>query len=261
MGTSAGHAGQLIARFRRTGRPLAAGIHLALSIAAVGLLAAVMVLVWYPPPTFMHDGGWQVLRLILLVDVVLGPLLTLIVFDRAKKGLRRDLALIAATQIAALVYGAGIMVQYRPAFVAELDANLYTVTWPDLARGSPNLAPARELAADGPAPVTVTIALPAGIPERTRLRDEAKQSGIALIYRANLYAAMTPQRLREVFDRGVAIAGLAARDAAVRRELDRVLRTHGLPVERLAFVPMQCRYGLILLVFDRDTGARLDWMT
>lgn len=248
-------------RLVRSGRPMAAGIHFALSLAAVGALAAMMLWSWYPQPYFMHDGGWTVLRLILAVDVVLGPLLTLIVFDRAKKSLRRDLAIIAATQVAALAYGAGIMYQYRPAFVAELDGNFYTVTWPDLARGSPDLAPARTLSDSGNPPVPVSIALPANVRERLRLRDDAKQSGVALIYRANLYAAMTPERMRMVLEGGAKVPEIAARDPVVKRELDRVLRVHGLPVERLAFVPLQCRYGLIILVYDRSTGERLDWMT
>ena len=76
-----------------------------------------MLLWWYSPPFFMFDGGWQVLRLIVLVDVVLGPLFTLIVFDRAKRALRRDLAVIALVQAAALAYGAWIMHAYRPAFI------------------------------------------------------------------------------------------------------------------------------------------------
>ena len=57
-------------------------MHLAISSTLVGLLALGMVVWWYPPPFFMIDGSWQVLRLIARVDVVLGPLPALIVFDR-----------------------------------------------------------------------------------------------------------------------------------------------------------------------------------
>lgn len=250
----------LFTRFLRTGRPLAAGIHLSLSVAAVGTLAALMILAWYPQPYFMHDGGWYVLRLILGIDVVLGPLLTLVVFDRAKQHLKRDLAMIALMQVGALIYGAVIMVQYRPAFVAELDGVFYTVTWPDLERGSPDSSAARELAQGAPSPLLITISLPDEMHARARLREDAKQTGIALIYRANLYAVMTPERMRQVFARSAKVPELAATDPLVKRELDRVLQAHGVPLARLAFVPMQCRYGLIMLVFDRETGARLDWM-
>ena len=51
------------------------------------------------------------------VDVVLGPLLTLVVFNPAKKSLRIDLAVIAALQVAALVYGISVIAQARPAYV------------------------------------------------------------------------------------------------------------------------------------------------
>ena len=89
-------------------------------------LGSTAYLLWYPPPYFEFDGGMNVMRLLLVVDVVLGPLLTLVVFQRGKKGLRRDLAVIGALQLAAFVYGAGLMFQYRPAFVVYAEKNFFS---------------------------------------------------------------------------------------------------------------------------------------
>ena len=77
-------------------------IHLGSSAGIVGVIAALMLLLWYPQPWFEHDGGWTVFRLILLVDVVLGPTLTLVVFRRGKPKLQRDLSIIVSVQVAAL---------------------------------------------------------------------------------------------------------------------------------------------------------------
>ena len=95
----------------------AAGIHLAISAAVAVLVFALLLLVWYPQPYFRLAGGAGLMMILIGVDVVIGPLLTLVVFDPAKKSLKLDLAVIAALQIAALVYGITVIAQARPAFV------------------------------------------------------------------------------------------------------------------------------------------------
>lgn len=97
----------------------AGGGHLAIS-AIVGLLVlAAMILVWYPPPYFQASGGNDLVLLMIAVDVTLGPVLTLAVFNPAKGlgKLRLDLAIIALMQIGALAYGVHVMFVARPAYL------------------------------------------------------------------------------------------------------------------------------------------------
>ncbi|MFZ4790954.1 MAG: hypothetical protein ACOYMW_08700 [Candidatus Competibacteraceae bacterium] len=61
-------------------------IHLTASASIVLALLGLMRWVWYPAPYFEINGGWIVLRILAGVDVVLGPLLTLIVFKPGKPG-------------------------------------------------------------------------------------------------------------------------------------------------------------------------------
>jgi len=91
--------------------------HLAISSAIVGAACAVIFFVWYPYPYFQAAGAWNVLRVLIGVDLVLGPLLTLIVFKPGKRGLKSDLACIALVQIAALVYGLTVIHRERPYFM------------------------------------------------------------------------------------------------------------------------------------------------
>jgi len=74
----------------------AAAIHLGLSVLIAATVVTVMLLVWYTPPYFDTMGGTGLLKILVGVDVTLGPLLTLIIFDPRKKGLRFDLSVIAA---------------------------------------------------------------------------------------------------------------------------------------------------------------------
>jgi len=80
-------------------------IHLNLSLLVFSSLIAVLYFYWFPGQLFWLDGGWQGLKLVAIVDLILGPLLTLILFKPGKKGLVGDMAAIAVFQLAALGYG------------------------------------------------------------------------------------------------------------------------------------------------------------
>lgn len=94
----------------------AAALHLGLSALIAATVVAVMLALWYPQPFFDAMGGTGLLKILIGVDVTLGPLLTLIIFDVRKKSLRFDLSVIAFLQIAALVYGVYIMFEARPVY-------------------------------------------------------------------------------------------------------------------------------------------------
>ncbi|MES2879436.1 MAG: TfpX/TfpZ family type IV pilin accessory protein [Pseudomonadota bacterium] len=94
----------------------ASGIHLGISV-VIALLAAVLVFgVWYPYPYREISGGRELFLIVVMVDVILGPLITLAVFNRAKpwQELRRDLAMVALIQLSALGYGLWTVFVARP---------------------------------------------------------------------------------------------------------------------------------------------------
>lgn len=73
----------------------AASIHF-LACLAVGLgTLALCWFVWYPAPMLIALGGHEIFLLVVGIDVVVGPLLTLVVFKAGKKSLNFDLAVIA----------------------------------------------------------------------------------------------------------------------------------------------------------------------
>jgi hypothetical protein len=102
----------------------AAGIHFGLSV-AVAMAAAVLVFVeWYPYPYREISGGRELFAILVSVDVVIGPLITFAIFNRAKPWpeLRRDLAVVALLQLGALGYGLYTVSLARPVhLVFEID--------------------------------------------------------------------------------------------------------------------------------------------
>jgi len=91
----------------------AALIHLSLSVVLIGALALMVIYLWYPFPLYKITGVIEPAKLLVLVDVIIGPLLTFVVYKHNKKYLKLDLSIIAILQIAALSYGVHTIYQGR----------------------------------------------------------------------------------------------------------------------------------------------------
>ncbi|MFN0037942.1 MAG: TfpX/TfpZ family type IV pilin accessory protein [Burkholderiales bacterium] len=94
----------------------ASALHFLISALIAGLAALLVFLVWYPAPFREISGGRELFLILVTVDVILGPLITLTIFNRTKpwRALRRDLALVGLTQLAALGYGMWTVFVARP---------------------------------------------------------------------------------------------------------------------------------------------------
>jgi hypothetical protein len=126
---------------RTISRWVAAGIHLCITAAVAIPIGVLLFGVWYPPPYFGACGADRLLLLMLGVALILGPLLTLIVFKAGKWGMTFDLAVIACVQLLALAYGLQVTAKSRPIFlVGAIDrfivASSDMITDADLAKGS-----------------------------------------------------------------------------------------------------------------------------
>ncbi len=117
-----------ISRFSSAAR--ASAFHFSLSI-LVALLTAILVFhIWYPWPLYELVTGRELFRLVVGVDVVCGPLLTLVLWNPAKprRELTMDLSLVAAVQIIALAYGMYTVAIARPVHLVFETDRLRVVT-------------------------------------------------------------------------------------------------------------------------------------
>ena len=242
-------------------RLLAAAIHLALSATAVGLLAATMWFVVYPPPYFWVDGGWSVLQILLLVDVILGPMLTFVVFNRAKPEWRRDLAIIAIVQIIAFAYGTWTMARYRPVFAVYIDRGFFAVTWPKVEMATQDMAKPRALHGGGFAPTYVVIDMPPDRAQQMELLRRANPDGsAALPGMGDRYLAFTGAARDQVLANSADIEVLARGNADIAKELARIRAEHPGPLSNYSFQPLSGREAQCMLVIEKATGKVVDCM-
>ena len=96
-----------------------AATHLIASALVVGIFLSIVATVWYPPPLLHLQGAVPILVTLAVVDVCLGPLITLIIAGprKPRPELTRDLSIIVFVQLTALAYGAWTVYSGRPAFL------------------------------------------------------------------------------------------------------------------------------------------------
>ena len=102
----------------------AAAVHFLASMLVALLAATVVFGLWYPYPYRELAGGRELFLIVVAVDVVCGPLLTLVLFNprKSRRELFLDLSLVALVQLAALGYGLYTVAQARPVYlVFEVD--------------------------------------------------------------------------------------------------------------------------------------------
>lgn len=131
----------MIAKYWPATRWQAFGIHLATSFAIGGLFALATYFLWYPQPLLALQGGLLVMGVLLGVDVVLGPLMTLLVFSprKPRKELRFDLAVIVSVQLAAFAYGGWVVYSERPQYLVFAHSQFFVVRGPE-SNGQPDAA-------------------------------------------------------------------------------------------------------------------------
>ena len=92
-------------------------IHFGLSILLVGLSMGSIIFFFFPSLFISVSDFKEVASIIIAVDLILGPLLTFVVFQPKKKSLKFDLAVIAVIQLSALIYGAYALYQIHPVYI------------------------------------------------------------------------------------------------------------------------------------------------
>lgn len=101
-------------------------VHMAISLVIFFVLLVCITQYWYPGILFDTSNGWKAIALIVSIDLILGPMLTLIIFNPTKSSLKFDLWVIGLVQVAALIYGTWTIHSSRPLAIAYINNNFNT---------------------------------------------------------------------------------------------------------------------------------------
>lgn len=237
-------------------RARASAIHASASVLAALLAACLVFLLWYPWPYRVISGGTELFLIVMGVDVILGPLITLAIFDlrKTRKALWRDMAVVVAVQLAALGYGLHTVYEARPVVLAfEVDrfrvSNEAAIQIDELPKALPVY---RHLSLVGPVTVNTEV------PTDNDAKFEAMVKGIA---GADLGTRPSTWRPWDARARQAALkaakplaqllkAGCPGASEALCAAVARTRRT----VDQLTAVPMLARRTDWSVLLDKTTG-------
>jgi hypothetical protein len=235
------------------------GLHLAISALIAATVVGLVVVLWYPRPYFVAMGGETLLRLLIGVDVALGPLITLIIFDTKKPGLKYDLATIAVLQLAALAYGSYVMFEARPVYTVFIGGYFQSVPADSideesLARAAPGFKP---LPLDGPH--IVGARKPADQDEAIRLGLSAMHGGPEVVNLPHLYVPYA-EVAAEAARAAKPLVTLARQGREPADEVSAFVRANGRSDRSLGYVPVKARNRDFSAVVDRKTGEIVGYL-
>ena len=181
----------LVTRIRQAA--LASGIHFLASVGIAILASALVFLVWYPYPYRDLSGGRELFLLVMGVDIVCGPLLTLVLFNptKPKAELWRDMALVVLIQLGALGYGLWTVWQARPLYlVLEVD-RFKVITRTTIDEAALAALPSELQPSLLAGPMVVGIREPKDSKEREKVMFDAVEGGRDYAERPEFYVPYT----------------------------------------------------------------------
>ncbi len=230
----------------------ATAIHLSMSVVVFVYLAYQIYYNWYPEPYFSIDGGWQGIRLVGAVDLVLGPLITFLIFDprKPRREILFDLITIVVIQFGALAYGIYATYTQRPVAVVVIDNFVVSSTMEQYGGKLVSAGDLKRFSEEKPPIIYSDFPLDReGIDEVQRIKVEEKvlEHAQMQLYRGQAELA-TALKQRQI----------AVLDVLDQKEMRQAytdwLEQNGKSEDEVLILRFQGRYGYAWLVFDLDAS-------
>lgn len=238
----------------------ASGIHLGISLCVAVFAAALVFGLWYPYPYGEISGGRELFFLVVAVDVIMGPLITLAIFNRAKprRELLIDFTVVGLLQLAALGYGLWTVFAARPVHLVFEYSRMTVVHAIDVDADLLAKAPTslQKLPVTGP---TVIALRPFKNPAEQFDATMAAFEGFPLAARSDLWQAYEPVRA-DVLKEAKPVAELRARFSNQAAQIDRAIAATGKPVADLRYLPLLSRKTAWTVLLDTTTAEPLGYL-
>jgi len=239
-------------------------IHLIISLGIFLVFFSVTRFIWYPSFYFSASGAWDAMFTVAFVDVVLGPLLTLVLYKRGKPGLKFDLSMIALFQISALVWGMWVLYSERPVLTVYHEDSFYCLSDPLAKAANANLTTFKT---EGIIPQAL-LPVPK-TPEEARARETVMKTLPNDGVRPNLpayvfgeqFEPITPENISEILANELDITRAVKSEPEYEQIWEAFRNTHKEAAARsYAFFPLRCSATEHLAALERKTGVIVDSM-
>jgi len=233
-------------------------IHLAGSVLIGVLVVAIVFFIWYPNTLATATGVTEIFLLVLMVDVCLGPLLTLVVFNVDKKELRRDLFIILLLQVGALFYGIYTVGVVRPVYVVFAVDRFELVYANELTEEKLALASRDEYKSVSLlGPKWVAARLPEDVKAYNNLLFTAVDGGDDLAQIPQYYLPYTELR-DKVVEKSHSLEALKQFNAQNLDGYNTIISRYSPDLSSYGYLPLQANAMDLVVVIDRSTAEVLE---
>lgn len=224
-------------------------IHLSISATIVGCICALIFFVWYPQPYFEVTGAGAVVRLLIIVDLIVGPLMTLILFRPGKPGLLFDISCVVTVQLAALIYGTQLIYFERPAYLVFAIDRFEVVSYSEIDAAA--IPPEIQQNTPLVGPLFTVAKLPATEEEMQQLLTDV-MAGKPDIERRPERWELYSRHARDVLGRARPLTEIAAERPDASERIDAFISARP-GTGALLGIPIVGRNGAYCFVLDKET--------
>jgi len=225
-------------------------VHLCGSIVIISLYLSLVFLVWYPYPYFAIEKVWDVIRVVIGVDIFIGPLLTLVVYRAGKPSLKFDLTAIIIVQLSALIWGATVTYTQRPAYTALVSDNAVFKIVSASEVDSRALTDSALKISPWSGPRMVYVDLPYDAEEYVRLGKENLKNGREFAQYVQFYQPILEHK-DVVLKQAIDIQKRMAEFPELRTMVNACLDRHGGKLKDYIFISVEGRVSIGFLMLRR----------
>lgn len=230
-------------------------IHLAVSAGVIAVYLYLVFFVWYPSPYYMIEKVWEIIRIVLSVDIFIGPLLTLVVYRVGKASLKFDLSAIIVLQLVALVWGITVTYQQRPVYAVMLEDIISVVSASEVDLDAVTDPALKNSIWSGPKLVFVDT--PYSAKEYVRIGKENLAAGISFSHYTQYYKSFSENK-ELLFKRAIDIHQRMREFADLKGQVMERVKKHGGILDDYVFMLVEGRVALGFLMLRREDAQVVD---
>jgi hypothetical protein len=242
---------------RRKAAIKAAFAHFILSVAVAAMAAGLVFGLWFPGIYRDMAGGTELFWLIVSVDVVCGPLLTLVLYNPAKsrRELFLDLSFVALVQLAALVYGLWTVWDVRPLYLPHEFDRFKVVSRNDLRGASTDRLPAALQPGFFKGPQLVALRLPKDLEEKQTVLFAALSGGADYGERPDFYLPFDDAAALKTLEKAKSVKDFLKRYPQQQVRMEELAKHLNQPVDQLKYLPIKARKDWIAVLTPKGQIA------
>lgn len=238
------------------GKSRAALIHLWPSLLVLLIIAALILLAWYPYPLLQLKNNQHFSVLLILTAALIGPAMTWLMYKKGKRGMVFDLVVITLIQVVAIGWGTQALYLNRPYFMVFTVDRFEAISIREVDTDS--IKDPRFL----DKPFAGTVELYANMPKDNQLfqkliREVMFEGKPDIQFRPEFWSLYS-DRQELALDVSQPLQSLREARPESASAIDKLLAANGGDINKLLFVPGLINDGQFTVILNAETGAVVD---